>query len=173
MQTQELVEQEQVEEIDINSLQTNEKPVLNGQKVIIEDVKLQPKSEEMRTRDGKHVFRNVLLKVIHKDNGHEIYSGIRQYKDNGTGEWRKPNLWVDSKSAAADLRKTWCAHICKNHKDVSLKEFLSGLKGLTGFIETKTVQYDGKDYNKNVIVKFLEQQAPGASNNDGGDKDGN
>ena len=136
---------------------TTEKPVLDGLTVTIKDVQLSVmEGEEKTTQKGTQTYRSVMCYVFYNDENEsrENYGGIRQYKDKD-GTWGEPTLWVEGTNRAAKLFNLWCVQTGKDPKEISLKEFITGLIGMSGKIKTKIVEFGDKEFTKNLIEEFI------------------
>jgi len=147
------------EEIDLDKLSDKklgekmEKPRLDGQEFIITKVELKATVEEKKTKDNKKTYKPVLFKVYYGEDNFENYGGVAQFKFDG--EFNEPTIWTDGMSASAKLFRLWLKTTGKQVEDVSFKDFFSGLKGKKVKIKTKTTEYEGREYVKNIIEAFI------------------
>ena len=147
------------EEIDLNKLSDRklgekmEKPKLDGQEFVITKIELKATVEEKKTKDNSKTYKPVLFKVFYGDDNYENYGGVAQFKFDG--DYAEPTIWTDGNSAAAKLFRLWLGTTGKKVEEVSFKDFFSGLKGMKVKLRTKTTEYEGKEYLKNVVEEFI------------------
>lgn len=145
------------EEIKVGSLSETsmegDKPNYDGAQVTISEVSLIPKDEEKKSQDGQHIYRSVLLRVGYDNNGVEFFGGLRQF--NHEGKWSEPTFFLGGASAIADLFQKWKDKTGKTSGQTSLKAFLQSLVGMKCVLKSKIVSYQGREYRKNVVERFL------------------
>ena len=129
------------------------KPDLNGVEVGISGVTLIPKDDERKSQDGRHVYRPVLLRVAYDNGSFEFFGGLKQFQHQGA--FGAPTFFSGGRSAIADLYRVWQAKTGNKPSDASLKKFLQSLIGMRGILKSEVVVYQGKEFRKNVIAKFL------------------
>ena len=146
--------------INLDNLQDNiigegfEKPDLSGEDFEIQKVELIPKDGFKATKDGQHKYRDVHFKVWYDEKNYESYGGTKQFvkDDQSFGE---PTFDPDANNATSKLFRLWLAKTGQNAKEVSRKNFFQGLKGRKVRVKQVMVQYQGKDFKKNIIESFL------------------
>ena len=130
-----------------------EKPDLNGKEVTILKGELIPTNEVKKVRDGSKEYRPVIFKVYYDEQNFEYYGGLRQFQTQSG--WGEPTFDPNANCAVAKLFRLWIAKMNLKTEQVSRKEFFQGLKGMKARLRNTTVQFQGKDFKKNVIESFV------------------
>lgn len=140
-----------------------ERTDLDGQEVVIEDVKvILPKSE--REWDTAKKNKNVRYKpcqfilFYNKEGQREYYSGVKVFPREAKGKelYSDPTIQNNALNQASELKKVYADFKNKKPEEVSLREFFSFLKSKPkAMIAGKEFEFDGKKTKKNIVVKFL------------------
>lgn len=148
-------------EFDINAMSDKkigdkfEKPNLDGKIVTIQNIKLISTGKRSTTMDGAYQYEPMILRVYYDAVNFESYGGLKQFiQNNQAGE---PVISSDAKNQASKLFKLWLNYKKKNVKEVSVKEFLLSLVGMKCKLAYRVLNYGGEEYNKNIIVEFLDR----------------
>lgn len=133
----------------------DEKPNLDGQEALIGDVVLLPKKAEQKSKDGKHTYRDVLVRLVYRVGESEVFEhlgGMKQFKHGE--EWGEPTFIATGNSQIAELFRMWLAKKGKKAEEASLKGFLKGLIGMKCVLTCRNVNYQGKEFRKNLVREF-------------------
>ena len=138
---------------DLGSIQLSKEKVLYKEegKVQLRDVKLF-KMEEQVKEMGKDPYTPFFITVEFADNGkvfEETYRGGRIYEKEG-----KKNFYIGPNSAMGKLKK---ATIDSGVTiGPSVKTWIEAIKNHDVIVKAQTVQFGGKDYEKNYVQRILE-----------------
>jgi len=135
------------------------KPNLDGEVVTIHAKTglIQNINEIKTSKDGSRRYKPVILRVYSEEGTYENYGGIRRYEqeDKTFGE---PTIWIKGTNNSAKLLRMWCQAVGKNPEEVSIHEFVDGLRGMKARLKHVIVSAFDKEYPKNIIEEFVEDK---------------
>ena len=135
---------------------------LDGKTVTITDAKLilpKPETEWSLSKNKKVKYKPCMFVLYYDNDGQrEYYSGVKvfQREEKGLIKYSDPIIHNEAENQATELKKVYSKFKGKTPEEVSMREFLMYLKTKPkAVIQSKTFKYDGKETNKNIVVKFV------------------
>ena len=138
---------------DLGSIQLSKEKVLFKEetKVQLKDVKLFKMEDKEKDRNDEP-YTPFFITVEFADNGkvfEETYRGGRIYEKEG-----KKNFYIGPNSAMGKLKTTSIESGITIGP--SVKTWVEAIKNHDVIVKSQTVQFGGKDYEKNYVQKVLE-----------------
>jgi len=153
-QNQQEIQEELITELPTRKFgEKKEKPHLDGQERTIENVEIISAGREAVTKDGKD-YKPTFMRVWYSETEFENYGGLYRFKNND-GTFGEVTFNPAAKNATAKLFQKWVAYVKKAAEEVSISDFVHGLKGRKIVLAEEESTYQGEKIFKNVVGKFL------------------
>ena len=139
---------------DLDNIKLSKEKVLYKEesKVLLKDVKLFKMEEKEKNRNDGEEYTPFFITVEFADGNklfEETYRGGRIYEKDG-----KKNFYIGPNSAMGKLKTTTINSGI--NVGPSVKTWIEAIKNHDVIVKAQTVQFGGKDYEKNYVQKVLE-----------------